>query len=339
MTNAFPLTAIRLRFHCQAESPLRLGGWQAGSNLRGALLNVMTRATCAAYPLTPGPSPTGRGVKISGEELAVHTATCPVCWLVQANERPGQERRGYTLIPPLNTPEVLEAGIPFTFWLTLFGEAREFLPYFALAVPEAGRCGVGYGWPRGRFSLRQVWAEKLVGDDWQMLAEGDNLFYPPANPVGHEEVLAMARRLSEQLEGHRARVKVTFLTPLRLIEDKKLVKSPDFGVFFARLLKQVDDLAVQFGGGYARPAAELDSLWAAANRVRLVESKTRWVEVASGSARSGQKTWLSGLVGPVVYSAALEDWDTLFPWLVWGQLTQVGRGAPKGNGVFVVEVG
>ncbi|GAB4581209.1 MAG: hypothetical protein Fur0022_39560 [Anaerolineales bacterium] len=274
---------------------------------------------------------------MEGEELAAHTATCPVCWLVRANETPGQERRGYSVIPPLNMPEVLEAGQAFTFWITLFGEAREFLPYFALAVPEAGRWGVGYGWPRGRFSLREVWAETLIGDDWQVLAEGENVFYPPEHPVGHEEVLALAERLSAQLEGRRAQVKVTFLTPLRLVEGTKLVKSPDFGVFFARLLERVDSLAGQFSGGEARPQDERERLWAAANRVRLVESATRWVEVASGSARSGRKTWISGLVGTAVYSAAIEDWEVLFPWLVWGQLTQVGKDTPKGNGVFVVE--
>lgn len=339
MSESFPLTTVRLRFHCQAESPLHLGGWQAGSNLRGALLNVMTRATCAASSLTPSPSPqSGRGGKrLSGEELAAHTATCPVCWLVQAHEQPGQERRGYTVIPPLNGPEVLEAGQAFTFWITLFGEAVEYLPYFALAVPEAGRSGVGYGWPRGRFSLRQVWAERLLEDDWQVLAELGHVFYPPEHPVGHGEVLGLAGRLSGQLEGQRARVKITFLTPLRLVEDQKLVKSPDFGVFFARLLERVDFLAKQFGGGYARPVEERERLWAAANRVRLVESQTRWVEVASGSARTGEKTWLSGLVGPAVYSTTLEDWDVLFPWLVWGQLTQVGKDTAKGNGVFVVE--
>ncbi len=275
---------------------------------------------------------------MSSEELGAHTAMCPVCWLVQANERPGEERRGYTLIPPLNGPEVLEAGMPFTFWLTLFGDALEYLPYFALAVPEAGRLGVGLGWPRGRFSLRQVWAEKLIGEDWQVLAEGDNLFYPPPAPVADAEVRTLAEQLSAQLEGRRARVKVTFLTPLRLVEDQKLLKSPDFGVFFARLLDRVDHLARQFSGGEGRASEAREALWTAANRVRLVESETRWVEVASGSQNSGQKTWLSGLVGPAVYSAALEDWDALLPWLVWGQLTQVGKDTTKGNGVFVLEV-
>jgi hypothetical protein len=44
---SFPLTALRLRFTCAAETTLHLGGLRAGSNLRGALVNVMRRATCA----------------------------------------------------------------------------------------------------------------------------------------------------------------------------------------------------------------------------------------------------------------------------------------------------
>jgi hypothetical protein len=80
MTNSsspsFPLTALRLRFHCQAETALNLGGLCAGSNLRGALVSVMRRATCGGDPSD-----------------ATHAALCPVCWLVAARPS-GEERRG-----------------------------------------------------------------------------------------------------------------------------------------------------------------------------------------------------------------------------------------------------
>ena len=92
-SETFPLTSLRLRFHCVAESHIQLGGLLAGSNLRGALVSVMRRATCADAPLLAG-----EGVR------SAHLAVCPVCWLVAANDHPGQERRGYVITAPPSLP-------------------------------------------------------------------------------------------------------------------------------------------------------------------------------------------------------------------------------------------
>ena len=41
----FPLTLVHLRFTTEALTPLRLGDYQAGSYLRGALGNVIRRTS------------------------------------------------------------------------------------------------------------------------------------------------------------------------------------------------------------------------------------------------------------------------------------------------------
>jgi hypothetical protein len=289
----------------------------------------MRRAVC---DLTPIPSP-GRREEIDPE----HAARCPVCWLVAANERPGHERRGYALVPPLEVPETLQPGTRFDFRITLFGDAARYLPYFVLAIPEVGRVGVGAG--RGKFALRQVWAERLNGEDLAVLKEGENMVHPPEAPEGHREILRAVQTLIKRSTGHGSRVRLRFHTPLRLIYEKRLLKSPDFGVLFARLLERLDHLAIQHAGGERRPPEERQTLWDAADRVRLVKDETQWVEVASGSRRTGRRTWLSGLVGSAVYAAPSEVWERLFPWLVWGQIAQVGKDTAKGNGVFSIALG
>ena len=321
----FPLTYLRLRFRCRAETPLFFGGLRTGSNLRGALVNVMRRATCA--DITPCPSPFGRG-----ERDPVHAAHCPVCWLVAANDHPGQERRGYTITPPLGIAENLQPGEEFDFHITLFGEAARYLPYFVLAVPETGRSGVGPG--RGRFSLKSIYAEHPLAGDWQVLKEGENVVRPPAGPVTHEAVEEAAKVLAARLSGQRPRLRIDFYTPLRLILDAHLLKSPDFGVFFARLLERLDELSIQQAAGSPRPRQDRQRLWQLANQVRLVESQTRWVDVPSGSSRAGQPTWISGLVGTAIYNAPAETWCALMPWLLWGEAAQVGKDTAKGNGVY-----
>jgi len=320
-THTLTFSLTPLRFVCEATTPLRLeeSAYRAGNNLRGALGNVMQRAYCAGDRRDPA-----------------HAATCPVCWLLAANEHPGQERRGYTLTPPRCEPalESYQPGERFEFGLTLFGGALRFLPYFILAVPEMGRMGVGAG--RGKFALKQVWTIDPFDDEREcLLAEGEALVHTPKLTMTDERVRGVVTKLETSLAS-TGRLTRNYLTPMRLIQDEALLKAPDFGVLFARLLKRLDELEEQFGNGRRRPFDEVQSLHAGADRVRLVESGTRWVEVRSGSTRSGQPTWLSGFVGSATYSASLEIWRPLLPWLVWGQLAQVGKDTVKGNGIYEI---
>jgi hypothetical protein len=318
-TDDFSLTALRLRFHCVAETRIQLGGLRTGSNLRGALVNVMRRATCAGSPSD-----------------AEHLAVCPVCWLVAANDHPGQERRGYVITPPLNVVESLEAKMEFDFHITLFGEAVHYLPYFVLAVPETGRGGVGPG--RGRFALKSIHAEYPSAEDHAVLKEGENVVYPPQKKIAHADIQETSKKFFDGLQNEQPHLRIDFLTPLRLIVDEHLLKSPDFGAFFNHLLRRLDELASQHAGSPERPLEERQRLWDLADRVRLVESGTSWVDVSSGSSRTGQQTWISGLMGSAYYSAPVEVWNELLPWLLWGEFVQVGKDTSKGNGVYRLTV-
>lgn len=313
-----PLTFTRLRFICEAETGLNLGALQAGSNLRGALLNVMRRAVCAGDPNDP-----------------VHVKNCPVCWLAASNEKPGAERRGYVIAPPVNAPASFQAGERFTFHITLFGKATRSLPYFILAVPEAGRVGVGPG--RGKFALKAVDSPRLKGENLSILKEGEHIVYPPEDMEGQAEVLHAAQQAFKGQASQNSRVSLQFHTPLRLIYQKQLLKAPDFRIILASILNRIDYLAMQHAGAERRPKSEREKIWGLADKVRLVEDGTRWVEVASGSTRSRKRTWISGLVGEARYSAPTEVWSALLPWLIWGEVTQVGKNTAKGNGVFQIK--
>ncbi|CAG1014449.1 hypothetical protein ANRL4_05216 [Anaerolineae bacterium] len=330
----FNLTALQLRFTSEAITPIRLNGYSAGSQLRGALGNVMRRAYCPEADHFSARNlhlAAGNGRRPDPE----HVATCPVCWLLAANEHPGEERRGYALVPPRSSPSetgegVYQPGQRFDFGLTLFGDALRFLPYFILAVPEIGRSGVGSG--RGQFALRAVSAiDPLDGSDQIVLAEGESLVHVPDRTITAERVQQAADRLVPS-----DRVSVTFVTPMRLIDEQRLVKAPDFGVLFKRMLERLDELNQQFGGGEPRATQEVQDLQTLANQVRLIEAQTQWIELQSGSSRSGRTTWLSGFVGSAMYAAPFGVWRALLPWLLWGAIAQAGKDVVKGNGVFEV---
>lgn len=178
----FPLILLRLRFTLRTETPLRMGGWQAGSHLRGALLQVMNRTTCALSPL-----PFEQRNRVDPQ----HTANCPVCWLVLSDEQPGHERRGYALAPTLSQQPVLKKGDTFSFFLTLFGKAIRYFPYFVMAVQEMGHIGVGPG--RGRFHLLSIHADHaplldgISAREWEVLTLPENVLRSPQHYLNHAE--------------------------------------------------------------------------------------------------------------------------------------------------------
>lgn len=318
MTN---LQITHLRFDCVATTPVKLGGHYAGNNLRNGLANVMRRATCSRAGQSTPPDD-------------AHAATCPACWLLNANLDPGTVVRAYALIPPIPPKFTVQPGETFSFGLTLFGEGFRYLPYFVLAISEMGQ-GEGVGPGRregnGRFQLQTITAiDPLQGEAKQLLQPGETVVQVPTLHVTHSSV----HRISQLHLAHLASNELTlqFLSPLRLEEKRRPYKTPDFAVLFQRTLYRLDELSRQFAGSERRDPAEVATLHALAEKVRLVETKTRWHELWSNSSRKGRKTPLSGFTGTAVYR--VDNWEPLLPWLIWGQAIQTGKSTVKGNGVY-----
>lgn len=318
------LPFTHLRLSARAATDLILDGHMAGNNLRNALANVMLHATCPETSRRETPTPE-------------HAAVCPACWLLAAETDPGSVVRAYTVVPPQPSRQRVPAGEPFTFGLTLFGDGFQFLPYVVLAAAEMGRVGVGPGRRDGlgRFELTAIDAfNPLTGETSRLLAPGESLVRLPATKVEPADAAPVVDQLAERLRHQGGDLAIRFLTPLRLEEDDRLFKSPDFSVFFRRLLLRLDDLGRQFAGAERRDRDEVRALHAAADRVRLVEARTSWRELWSYSGRKGRDTPLSGLVGSATYHTG--DWTPLLPYLVLGQGAQVGKSTVKGNGVYEI---
>lgn len=312
-----PLTLTHLRFDARAVNPIHLGGYQAGERLRDALARVILNAVCADPERKAYPTPE-------------HTAVCPACWLLAANLDPGEVRRLYALVPPMPPSEMVPLGDRFSFVITLFGEGVRYLPYFVLAAPEMGRRGVGPG--RGRFELEGITAvDPLAGSYEEVWKRGENLVRPPSRCITWEAVNTASQVMNQALDT-KPDLRIEYLTPTRLIEDKALLKSPDFGVVFQRLLKRIDEMAEQFCGNGPRPLEEVERLYSAADKVRLVEAETVWTDLWGPSGRTGRRTPMGGFTGTAVYRC--RDWQTVLPWMIMGQGVQAGKLAVKGNGVF-----
>lgn len=311
------LTYVHLVFLAQARQPIRLRNYQAAEQLRDALADVMLRTVCPETQRRAKPRPE-------------HAAVCPACWLLAAEADPGQVRRAYSLVGPIAPLDLLQTGDSFPFVITLFGEGERFLPYFILAASAMGDIGIGPG--RGRFEVQAIWSENpFTGESIALLERGEKVVRPAVKKITWED----AERLA-QAQPACGDLRIHFLSPTRLIAEEALIKAPDFGVFFRRLVERIDELSRQYNQGVRRSAEEITAIYRLADQVRLVHQDTRWIELWGPSSRRGQRTPMGGFIGSACYRS--KHWEILLPWLLFGQGVQAGKLTAKGNGVFQIEL-
>lgn len=319
-----PLTAHQLRFTVRAETDIHFSAFK-GSALRGALAGVLQRQYC----------PEWRNEKSD----SLHRQLCPICQLLsweQEDIEGGDLRRPYVLIPPMDQQTTYAAGEQFTFSLTLFGARQHLLPYLVLGITAMGNSGVGQPdrvGQRGRFTLVGLEAINPLTGNTRTLLNHDGLVRLDTLPVTHADVQSVAGRMAESLEASPAHLRFNFHTPLRLNQDRQLVKTPAFFPLMKQIVLRVLDLCVQHSEG--RPDVTLaHDIYPYADQVTLVADHTRWWELAGYSHRLGREQKLGGLVGEATFAAP--NWTPLLPWLVWGQITQVGKNTVKGCGLYAL---
>jgi len=242
--------------------------------------------------------------------------------------------RPYAVQPPLDGHTLYQPGDKLEFGLTLFARARDLFPYIVLGAQRLAQTGLGKGMPdaRGRFrrgtlAIRSICAENpLSGQIAPIMNSGDTLVHMPDIPITHDQVMTAASALSD---GDQQTVTLRFLTPLRLVDQRCLVRRPDFRILVQRLLERLSALARTFSSTPLQ--ADFARLIAEAAAVKLADDRTHWVELESYSTRLGRPTPLGGLVGQATYHGAL---GPFWPYLIWGQFTQVGKDAVKGNGLY-----
>lgn len=330
-----PFTAHHIRFEVETLTPLLLPAC-AGPSIRGALFGALRSHFC---PLSDGETPTGE-----------HSAACPVCWLMatenEQNKRGRDVPRPYTIEPPLleESPEGqtvwFDPGERFCFGVTLFAQAVDLFPYLVLAIPLIGQTGLGIPLHengthtsqkrRGQFRVCRVEAVNPVsGECTTVMGAGETTVHIPDMPATEHDVTALSQALLETTKA-QGELEICFRTPTRIVEGEHLVKRPWMGPLFRRLLERLDALRVAYAG-YV-PVQDRDRLEALADSVTLVADGTQWTEVRSTSKRLGRSTWVSGYTGSATYRADAAVWQELLPYLLWGQVTHVGKNATKGNG-------
>ncbi|MGQ9667689.1 MAG: CRISPR system precrRNA processing endoribonuclease RAMP protein Cas6 [Anaerolineae bacterium] len=271
----------------------------------------------------------------------LHQSICPVCFMLSRESHPSDNRRPYAFEPPLTRQTTFEPGETFTFGLSIFGSAIQFLPYIILAIQQMGReQGIGHphhkGGRRGTFELHSI--DELApfsSIQYHLYQAGHPVLTPPSHPVTNQEITARVRELLAQLSTTGNQISLHFLTPTRIIHQEKLSHHPAFVPLFARILDRVSMLAHQFSSAEPLPLQGKGELLNAAQNAHLVADHTTWWDVKGYSSRLGRSQPIGGFIGQAVYYC--DDWSPLLPWLLWGTQAHVGKNAVKGNGWYQLE--
>jgi hypothetical protein len=166
--------------------------------------------------------------------------------------------------------------------------------------------------PPTRCSARQI-----------LYQRGHSRVQAPGLPVSAGDVAAYAAALPDQ------RITLQFLTPLRLIDQKQLVRVFALRPFIQRLKERLDQLMATYGDPpQTLPRSDFAQL---AEAVQIIDDQTRWLDVSGYSSRQQRSLPLGGLVGSVTLAGVR---DPLREWLVWGSLIHVGKNAVKGDGWY-----
>ena len=309
-----PLRLERLRFHCEAQTPIRLPSY-SGSAWRGLLGHSLRASVC----VTRAPHCDG----------CLLIQQCAYSTFFESPAPPDANSKRYSALPH---PFVLEPpppgqrsvspGDPLDLGLTLIGPAGDLLPYLIHALRRAGERGLGR--EQGRFQLVEVAQETAPGSgDWQRVH---------ASASG---VLQTFRSRPPSPGGCPESVQLQLITPLRLKQRGHFVRAEqlDARALLAPLGARVT-LLTDLYGTPANPPRGLprNVLHAAIDQMRLEPADLRWVDWTRYSSRQRTEMQLGGLLGTLQLSGP--GLGTLWPLIHLGQWLHLGKGTSFGLGRY-----
>jgi hypothetical protein len=310
----FQLPVARYRFTFRAETVIQFPAY-AGSTWRGAFGHALRRTVCVTH------QPECKHCLLQGACVYSYVFETPAGHeplLEKINAAP----HPYVLHPLATSGKQYVQGECFDLYLTLMGNAVVHLPYLIHTLQQVGERGLGKG--DGRCQLLQVAQASSLGDGaWHPIHEaGGGLWALPAQVP--------------QIPTLPASVRIHFRTPLRVLQDGKLVHGGRFNFqsFFTPLMRRISLLHAHHAG--AELVLDFKALSQRAAEIPVLAMDLRWYEWSRYSNRQQTKVQMGGLLGS--FGLPVEQLAEFWPWLWLGQWVNVGKGAVMGMGEYAVEL-
>ncbi len=315
------LTTYHFLFTATVVTPLELDE-HSGSALRGNLFEAVWKRFC-----------TNKEERFCAN-CPLHEV-CPVSALVaplrEENPRGRDIPRPYIILPPLDQARLYAPGETISFGITLFGSIIELFPYLMLSIGPLEAAGLGkkVRGQRGTFRIKHIEAYHPFSGERQFIyTQGKPQVKNSTFAVTLADVQVRAEQISTE------KLTLTFLTPLRLMDQERRVQRLTFRPFFQRIMERVIALEQAYGSGEKLWSNQQRLDWLEqAETITCLEDTTHWEEVDSYSNRTRQQSPIGGLIGSATFAGNLAPFREI---LTWGELTHVGKNSVKGNGWYKI---
>lgn len=318
--NAEPqqLSCARYQVVFEALAPLDLPGY-LGSTLRGAFGHAFRAVACPARIGEPCPIPSQCPYHLifetspppDSDALRTHDEIPRPFVIAPADSSKGNgDEHGRRLFNP---------GDKVSFELVLIGRAKEFFPYFVVALREVNRIGRG----RQAVELQRIDAIGTgTGQPRVVYTAAENLVHGSADSISLE---AFAGDVPD------SRLTIEFLTQTRLKHEGRFVRTPEFQILFRRLLGRLSSLS-RFHCG-APLDVDFRGLIDKSRSIRLTKDDSKFTRWERFSSRQDRRMEWEGIVGRATYEGGFEPFWKL---LKFGEMVHVGHGCTFGLGKYRV---
>ncbi len=304
-------------FHCRFTTEATLSTFK-GSMLRGAFGHALRKVVCAQ-----------RRQSCTDCLLA---AACVYSLIFENPDGPPGKKNDaatkttfrphpYVLQPPADNRRKYNTGETFTFGLTLFGTANDFLPHIVYAVEQMGETGLGRSGQKGRsrFALAAVESEGAT------LYDGNNKILRQGHALTNLDLQTTATAPLDSLT-------VRLITPLRLKFNNQFQQTLPFHLLTRAALRRIASLEEAYGRG--EPPLDYRSLVRRAEQIATRESDCSWVDIERYSNRQKTGMLMGGLEGTLVYEGDLSEF---LPLLKYCEVAHLGKQTAFGLGRVEVD--
>jgi hypothetical protein len=303
----FNITSLTFTFRALEDFPLPSF---KGPTLRGAFGYAFRKAVCIAQQQKQC-------------EKCILAANCAYNYIFETPRPSGVEvmrkyekvPHPFILWPPLSLQRMILTGQDLSFGLILIGRAYDYLPYFVLVMDELATRGLGK--ERGKCQLEQV-----VDSQSRLIYDQQKRELLPAATESGADLIRRAGEVPDQ-------VTLEFITHLRLVREKRIVRKLSFQDLYRSLLRRLAILQ-RFHCGLT-PKIDFRGLIDQAAAIETVADETHWQESRRYSTRQKDYMSTSGLIGRITFSG---DLMPFWPVLVLGTYVNAGKNTSFGLGRY-----
>lgn len=223
----------------------------------------------------------------------------------------------FVIEPPIDDKIKYNKNTSLKFNLTLIGKAIDYLPYFIYSFDEMGQRGLGKA--RAKLHLESIKQKRAI-------------IYDGKTKTLKNKTISAKIPFSIPQSKIKS-VKLTFLTPTRIVHQGEALKNPAFSKIIPNLLRRIFLLAY-FHCNEKLPIDFNELI----NKAQKIKTRLNFFEYHRWnrySSRQKREIPMEGFVGEVIYEGNL---NPFYPYLKAGKVLHIGKGTAFGMGKYKMEV-